>query len=149
LHRALRPPDAARATKKEKAYQRLLPNATAISAAVLKGCRERYLPMPPYEPAVPAVPTPSHPPRRNVNKTQSTDSTLQFQAKKTRRKPLAADFDPAGYLRRKGAAQLISVSPQTLDKWHRAGELEYYKRGRLVFISRRELLALIESGRER
>jgi excisionase family DNA binding protein len=51
------------------------------------------------------------------------------------------------YIGRDDAAALISVSVQTIDKWHRNGLLEFHKPpGRRVLISRRELLALVESG---
>jgi hypothetical protein len=95
-------------------------------------------------PVEPVVPTASQPPEpKNFHKTQPSKSTRPpSKARKKRR----ATSVSAEYIGRKDGAELVSVSVQVVDKSRRSGKLKTYRFGRRVLISRRELLALVESG---
>jgi excisionase family DNA binding protein len=95
-------------------------------------------------PVAPTVPTASPPPQPgNSHKTESANSARP--PPKAREKKPATSVLPE-YIGRKEAAALVGVCVQTIDKLRWTGLLKSYKVGRRVLISRRELLALVESG---
>ena len=57
------------------------------------------------------------------------------------------DTTEAGYLTKQSARTFTSLSVTTLDDYRRSGRLPYHRIGRRVLFARRDLVALIESGR--
>jgi excisionase family DNA binding protein len=52
----------------------------------------------------------------------------------------------AQFVGRIRAAQLLDVSPQTIDKFIRSGRLRAYRIGRKVIVRKDELLRLVEAN---